>query len=247
MVTNRLQSALDRLEEAHWNLHQMERYYHEADPFRYSLNSFLRVLKEIPQLIQMEMQNEEGFKKWFANQKEILNKDELISDLSEKRNILVHRSMLYPNSEANIGVTEGRGVKLGMTFPMNPSEDSDVLLLRYINAQYNEDEQNDILGILSNEEESLPCIERSWKIPPFDEEILDIATTAWRKVGEVVMNTQKWLGEEPIQTNLECMHASNYVYMKVYPRTLIENIKNDLSNDVDFREILVKLKRLTSK
>ncbi|SAL62522.1 hypothetical protein [Caballeronia humi] len=32
----------------HWHLHQMEAHYHEPDGFRYSLNSFIRAVKEVP-------------------------------------------------------------------------------------------------------------------------------------------------------------------------------------------------------
>lgn len=32
--------AYDRIQEAHWNIHQMEQHFHESDAFRYSLNSF---------------------------------------------------------------------------------------------------------------------------------------------------------------------------------------------------------------
>ena len=46
----KIESALDRLEEAHFWIHKMEEHYHNADPFRWHLNAFLKALREVPQL-----------------------------------------------------------------------------------------------------------------------------------------------------------------------------------------------------
>ena len=46
----RLAAAGDRIREAHFFIHELESYYHEADPFRWHLNAFLKALKEIPDL-----------------------------------------------------------------------------------------------------------------------------------------------------------------------------------------------------
>lgn len=43
-----LELSLDRWQECHWHLHQMELHYHQPDGFRYSLNSFIRAVKEVP-------------------------------------------------------------------------------------------------------------------------------------------------------------------------------------------------------
>jgi hypothetical protein len=45
---------------------------------------------------------------------------------------VVHREMLVPKSRADIGVTEGRGMKLGMSFPVDPLADSDTGMERYL-------------------------------------------------------------------------------------------------------------------
>src|SRR6266403_1072540 len=57
---------LDRLRESHWFIHQMVEHYHSADRFRYSLNAFLRSLKEIRPMLQQGMQGVNGFKDWFS-------------------------------------------------------------------------------------------------------------------------------------------------------------------------------------
>ncbi len=61
-----LHPCLDRLKESHWFIHQMEEHYHFADRFRYSLNAYLRSLKEVRRILQQGMQNVDGFKNWFS-------------------------------------------------------------------------------------------------------------------------------------------------------------------------------------
>lgn len=64
---DRISSSLDRFHEAHFWVHALESYYHRADLFRWHLNAFLRALKEVPQLIGMELQNEAGFADWYGD------------------------------------------------------------------------------------------------------------------------------------------------------------------------------------
>lgn len=47
--------SLDRFRESHFWIHQMEGYYHEADQFRWHLNAFLKALKEVSQLLLMDL------------------------------------------------------------------------------------------------------------------------------------------------------------------------------------------------
>lgn len=149
-------SALDRFQEAHFWIHMMEQYYHNADPFRWHLNVFLKALKEVPDLLQMAMQNEEGFPGWFREQRKELNSDPLIAALSKQRDLVVHRSMLVPESSGTVGITEGRGFKAGLTAPIHPLEDSDEALLRYA-IQFKD---FDFLDLVTPDEDSLPCVQR---------------------------------------------------------------------------------------
>ncbi|OMR58921.1 hypothetical protein AQ765_07200 [Burkholderia pseudomallei] len=126
-----IESALDRFREAHFWIHALEEYYHFADPFRWHLNAFLKSIKEVPQLIQMGLQNREGFNRWYRQEREKLAVDPLMRFLADKRDFVVHRGMLVPNSHGSIGITEGRGFKLGLTFPVHPLEDSDDAMHRY--------------------------------------------------------------------------------------------------------------------
>jgi hypothetical protein len=112
-VLDHLSSTVDRFQEAHFYLHQMEGFYHDAEPFRYSLNSFIRALKEVPLMISMELQNHPGFAAWYRPVRATLNVDALISHFSEQRDFIVHRGMLKPQSKAIVGIGVPNTVGVG--------------------------------------------------------------------------------------------------------------------------------------
>ena len=128
----KLDAPLDRFQEAHFWIHMMEQYYHAAEPFRWHVNVFLKALKEVPDLLEMNLQNEPGYKTWFADYKAKLREDPLIAALAKNRDLVVHRGMLVPNSRGFLGITEGRGLKFGMSFPLHALEDSDAAMDRYL-------------------------------------------------------------------------------------------------------------------
>jgi hypothetical protein len=212
----KIEASLDRFKESHWWIHQMEDHYHFADPFRYSFNAFIRSLKEIPQLIKMELQNEKDFKSWFKDKDEALKSDPLISFLSKKRDLVVHRGMLVPLSKAFIGITEGRGMKRGLSFDIHPLEDSDEAMSRYLEVAKG---KGDFLQLLFPDEESLPCIMRQWRIEEFkDTELWSLSIAAWQKVGEVLSVTLEWLGGSSLDLSLSCRHSRQNVYIRMYDR-----------------------------
>ena len=93
---NKMGASLDRFQEAHFWNHTLEQFYHDADPFRWHLNAFLRSLKEVPQLLNMELQNKKGFSTWFRDHRERLKVDPLVSVLSKRRTSLSTRACLFP-------------------------------------------------------------------------------------------------------------------------------------------------------
>jgi hypothetical protein len=111
---DRIAASFDRFQETHFWIHSLESHYHYASQFRWHLNAFLKALNEVPQLLQMELQNEPGFTPWFRERRDLLQQDELIAHLSKQRDIAVHQRMLVPNSECTVGITELRGIKLGI-------------------------------------------------------------------------------------------------------------------------------------
>ncbi|MEB2275877.1 hypothetical protein LAV82_17845 [Bacillus sp. ILBB4] len=244
---NIIASAYDRLEEAHWNIHQMEQHYHESEPFRYSLNSFLRVIKEVPQILQMELQNKEGFTKWYKERRQVTNNDPLISYLFKARDIVVHKSMLKPKSSAYLGITEGRnGLKLGMGMKLDPFEDSDILLLKFLFLTAKDQEVVDVFGILGDDEESWPCIERHWGLDPYEEGILELAVQAWEQIASLVSDTVEWLGEDPskLHLSLNCMHSTSAVAISHYNRKWIEILEREIKTGAEFYDIRRRLYQL---
>lgn len=210
-----IESALDRFREAHFWIHTLEDYYHFADPFRWHLNAYLKSLKEVPHLIQMGLQNRKGFNEWYRHVRENLTADPLMRFLADQRDFVVHRGMLVPNSHGSIGITEGRGFKLGLSFPVHPLEDSNDAMHRYLHHVI---KHGDFLQILMEDDDSLPCIHRVWRMPPFEEEVLDIAAQAWLRTGETINAVVAWLGEAPPEVSLPCRHSSQSVQYKLFDR-----------------------------
>lgn len=226
----KIDSALDRFQEAHFWIHMMEKHYHSADPFRWHLNVFLKALKEVPDILQMAMQNEDGFSAWFREQRKQLSADPLIATLFKHRDLVVHRSMLVPRSHGSVGITEGRGFKSGMTAPIHPLEDSDDALLRY--ALHFKD--FDFLGLVTPDEDSMPCVYREWRLPDFEEELVDLCARAWLRVGETVNAVLHWQGGDPLPLSLTCRHGSDGVRLKRINRNVlikqVEMARNQSSN-----------------
>jgi hypothetical protein len=219
---DRIGAALDRFQEAHFWIHMMEEYYHHADQFRWFLNAFLKALKEVPDLVQMAMQNEDGFTAWFRERRTELRADPLIDVLSEKRDFVVHQSMLIPESSGVVGITEGRGFKTGITAPIHPLENSEDALVRLAQAT----QEVDFLGLTTPDEDSLPCVQREWRLKEFDEEFVDVCAKAWLRMGETLEAVLRWQGADPPPLSLDCRHDSRRVRMKVFDRdALLEKLK----------------------
>ncbi len=211
----RIGTVLDRFQEAHFWIHMLEQYYHSADPFRWHLNVFLKAIKEVPQLIKMALQNEKGFKTWYAPHSTNLVADPLLSVLSKRRDFIVHQGMLQLNSHGTIGITEGRGIKLGIGTPIGPLEDSDAAMERYLRVI---SKQGDFFEFLKEDEDSMPCVYREWRLPEFEDEIVNVCAAAWLRTGETIAEVLRWLGAKPLPLSLDCRHTGQRVQFKLYKR-----------------------------
>lgn len=207
--------VLDRHHEAHFWLHMLEEYYHLADPFRWHLNAFLKTIKEVQALIPMCLQNEPGFSSWYETHKAALKQHPLLATLASARDYVVHRGSLVLRSSGSIGITEGRGLKLGLTWPIDPKQDSDEAMSRFV---FGLAHASDFLGFLQYDEDSLPCVERIWRLPNFDDEIIELCATAWLRLGETISEVVQWLGSEKPVIELNCRHSSQEVRFKLYKR-----------------------------
>lgn len=169
-------------------------------------------------MIGTSLQNQPGFAAWFKGLKDLLGADPLLRRMSKHRDYVVHHGMLRLGSSGRIGVTEGRGIKLGFSQPIDPLMDSDEAMDRFVLAMAH---AGDFLGFLANDEDSVPCVERQWGLPGLDGEVIDLCATAWMRVGGVIADTLVWLGEERPDLNLDCRHAEQAVRFKSYDRSLL--------------------------
>jgi hypothetical protein len=194
----------------------MEENYHSADKFRWSLNSFLRTLKEVMQLVTMEVQGDHNLTSLVASRKSELSEDPLINYLYKQRDIVVHRAMLRPASSGSIGFTRGRGMKLGFTLPIDPLSDSEVAIKRYI---YHAAKKNDSFGILYTEEDGggeYTCVQREWKLEQFpDDEITTLAASAWEKVAQAFFDVAGAMGAQLVKPTIT-LGNPNHVQYEIY-------------------------------
>lgn len=225
----KLASTMDRHNEAHWLLHHLNAYYHQADAFRYSLNSFIRVMKEVPQLITMELQGQPGFSTWFAPHRAALFADPLFAKLAKQRDFIVHRGMLVPRSWAHVGVVNGpdKFFKLAIPFPASPLDDSDEIMRTVVAVCR---EVPTIRGLIRPEPGQHPCISRRWELEAFpDEEIRHVAVRAWKRVGELIATALTWLGHPPTSYDYPCLpsHEDARVGWKDYPSSIFQSDDDD--------------------
>jgi hypothetical protein len=211
-----LESSLDRVGEAAWFIRLMEEHYHKADQFRWSLSSFLRVLKEVLQLVTMEVQQNKELLAWLRVEKKRLNDDPLIAFLFKQRDVVVHKAMLKPASKGTVGFTRGRGLKLGLGLPIDPLDDSEVAILKYICFAAKD---KDFLGILYTEDDGsgeYTCVQREWRLEQFpDEEVTKLAAQAWEQVAIVAYDAARKLGAAIVEPAFK-LGNPNRVQFEVY-------------------------------
>ncbi len=213
-----LEQTGDRLEEAHHHLHAMERFYHHADEFRWSLNSFLRSTKEVPQILSSELEHQPEFHKWIREERKTLRADPLLSHLSKTRDFLVHRGMLIPRSSGFVGTADSRGLTFGLNMSILATENSDDALRGYIAVAERFD---DPVGVLYPDNSSVACVQREWKMDPFEEDLLKLAADAWHRLGDMVSRVahESKVDHPPIR--LSCLHPVEGVQIKRYSHDLV--------------------------
>jgi len=199
-----IEAALDRWSECHWHIHQMEANYHTPDLFRYSLNSFIRAVKEIPQILKMELQNHSQYRSDFKPIIDSFRSNELMSLLHKKRDFIVHQGMLDILSKGSVGTTEGRGIKISIGFNVSPHESTQEAYERFKSLCKND---NVIRGLAGPDCDSWPMIRREWRIQEIPEhELLELSVNAWRLIGEVISEIVVKLGGESLDLSFSCRH-----------------------------------------
>jgi len=200
----KIESALDRWTECHWHIHQIENSYHTPDLFRYSLNSFIRAIKEIPQILKMELQNEPQYQSELKPLIDSLKKNDLMSKLSKKRDFIVHRGMLEVESKGQICTTEGRRIKFSFPMRVFPYETTEEAYQRFKSICK---EDKSFRRLAGPDCDSWPMIRREWKIPDFpDVELLELSIDAWKIAGDVISKIILIYGGEELDLSFSCRH-----------------------------------------
>lgn len=206
-----MQASLDRWQECHWHLHQMEANYHEPEPFRFSFNSFIRAVKEVPNVLVHDLQRRPEVKRAIEPELGELRRSELFSLLGKRRDFVVHRGMLELNSKGSVGTTEGSRIKISFPFYVAPTESSDEAYERYKQAC----RTDKLLRGLGPDCDSAPALWRTWQIPQLpDRDLLDVAFEAWQAVGQVLSDSAVAAGEGPLDLRMPCRHNPENVRVK---------------------------------
>ena len=212
-----IEPALDRWSECHWHLHQMELSYHEPDPFRYSLNSFIRAFKEVPQVLNMTIQRNPELRGAISGSMAALRARDLYQHMAKTRDFLVHQGMLEVESRGSAGTTEGSKVKMAFPFAVFPYESSDDAYLRYKEVCRNDKVMR---GLIGPDCDSAPAIWRTWMIKQFPgQDLLDVAFTAWSSLGAVLSEAVVAQGGDPLDLSLPCRHDPEAVRIKRFSQS----------------------------
>lgn len=207
-----IEPALDRWAEAHWHLHQMEGNYHTPEPFRYALNSFIRVIKEVPDSLAKCVQNNPSMVTWQKGRLPQLRATELFSLLSQKRDFIVHHGAMKVLSQGRAGTVEGRKVKISFPFAVHPEESSDDAYTRYKQVCRTD---KMIRSLIGPDCDSSPAIWRTWMIQELPgRDLLDVAFDAWKLVGEVLSEAVIEMGGEPLDLTMPCRHDTELVQVR---------------------------------
>lgn len=87
----------DRLFEMHHWWHELARWYHEPEPFRYRLGAFLQSARSVTFMLQSEKDVFDDFG-WYDEWVSTAKEDSILMWLNGARVDLVHRGALEPNS-----------------------------------------------------------------------------------------------------------------------------------------------------
>lgn len=203
--------SLDRWQECHWHLHQMEQNYHEPEPFRFAFNSFIRAVKEVPVILDHDLQKYPEAKAAIKTAVDELRHGDLFKVLGKRRDFIVHHGMLNLQSRGSIGTTEGHRVKISFPFAVAPYESSDEAYSRYKLAC----RTDKLLRGLGPDCDSAPALWRTWMIPQFpNRDLLEVAFEAWQAVGTLMSAATVALGGGPLDLTMRCRHDPEAVRIK---------------------------------
>ncbi|NTW53392.1 MAG: hypothetical protein HGB15_01215 [Chlorobaculum sp.] len=207
--------ACDRLFEARWHLDNAKQEYHKPDGFRYSINAFIRCTKEIPGMISKEMQNKSNYQSEIKPILDELNKNPLFQILKKKRDFIVHQGKLEMQSTGRIGTTELRVDKISIPFPVHPNEPSSQAYKRFLDTCKREPVYR---SLVTPDCDSLPFLERTWKIEEFEDDVFDICANSFNALAMAINQIVTLEGTLGFDLESMGLGSSNDIKRIVYDR-----------------------------
>lgn len=191
----------------------MEGHYHQPEEFRYSLNSFIRVVKEVPIQLRNDLQPHREVRDKIKPLQNVVSQSDLFRKLTKQRDFIVHRGALNPHSRGLIGTTEGSKIKFTWPFVVHPWESSDDAYERYKELC----KKDALMRSLGPDCDSAPAIWRTWLLPVFpDRDLLDVAFEAWTLLGELLSGAVEAFGGQKLDLTMSCRHDPSLVRIKRY-------------------------------
>ena len=189
-----IHASLDRLQEGHYCLHQMEENYHQPESFKYSAYSTIRVLGDTYEVVYGECVKKSNDRETFKKlRKNLLNlpQAEVVRDA---RNTLSHSGNLTFVDRLAIG--NGSVRKMRNSMPARPDPDMSTIELCRSQKNFWQDEDFQSLGY------------RRWYISEMSEnvEAIEYLSEYWLRLSVYVKNTLELLelGKEIPSFNLDC-------------------------------------------
>ena len=179
------------------------------------MNAFIRALREIPDMVNMSLQNNKKFVVWHKPiRKALETEDPLIVQIITHRRYIVHKSMLKPESKAYMATIRGYTIKMQFPFYIDPFEDSDSAVERFLKLAK---ENPVLLGILAPDEVQILALIREWHIKGFDRQIITVFRDAWLIMGVYLSDVIEFLGGERLPGVLpDCFRDPREHYYKKY-------------------------------
>lgn len=194
-----LPASHDKLDEAHYFLHQVFESLHQPDQLRWNLNAFLQALRSVDHLLRDEL-DKAGEAAWYTQRRTEFRSDVLLSRFKAGRDLVVHRGVLTARSTAHVGVFRGRHLKLAMPMAISLDQTSAELLSRVvaINIELGPgsvfvDEAHSAIGEQMG-------VQRRWIVAELDdaEEAPVVCHRAWARLNDLVRQAHMRLGAEAV-------------------------------------------------
>jgi hypothetical protein len=208
-------SAHDKLEEAHYFIHEMLGKYHYPDQLRYSLSGFLQAARSTTLILQAELGSRPGFDKWYGQYRQGLGSNSDLRLLNQLRVRVVHQNSLVPASTMFAGCIKYGKPKLGFSMPFDPMTST---LVALVEARRNLAELVHPHRLWVGEEFG---VERKWSLREINgRELVQFCMGCWKKISEVIAGAHAWSGaalERGIQCEAEIGQAQLLTESEIFP------------------------------